>query len=149
MKILLINGPNLNFLGIRDRDIYGTVDYEGLLSMVREHAEKRQVTLDCFQSNSEGALIDRIQEAYSDGTEGIVINPGAYAHYSYALRDALDSYHTVPKIEIHISDINVRDEFRRTSVTAPVCDGIVIGEGLQGYIHAMDMLIDGTYENSH
>ncbi|MBR2186632.1 MAG: 3-dehydroquinate dehydratase [Lachnospiraceae bacterium] len=149
MKILLINGPNLNFLGIRDRDIYGTVDYEGLLSIVYAHAEKRHVSLSCFQSNSEGALIDRIQEAYFDGTEGIVINPGAYSHYSYALRDALDSYHTFPKVEIHISDINTRDEFRRTSVTAPVCDAVIIGEGLKGYIHAMDMLIDGLDVKSH
>ena len=138
MRILLINGPNLNFLGIRDRDIYGTVDYEGLLSMVREHAEKRQVTLDCFQSNSEGALIDRIQEAYSDGTEGIVINPGAYSHYSYALRDALDSYHTVPKIEIHISDIMTREAFRHVSVTAEVCDEQIKGLGLDGYLVAME-----------
>lgn len=140
MKILVINGPNLNFLGIRDKEIYGTTDYAGLVSMIEEHGEKNGMETECFQSNHEGAIIDRIQEAYSDGTEGIVINPGAFAHYSYAIRDALDSYHTIPKIEVHISDINSRDEFRHITVTAPVCEKVIIGEGLKGYLHAMDEL---------
>ena len=142
MKILVINGPNLNFLGIRDKEIYGSVSYEGLVGLLYEHAGKLGAELECFQSNSEGAIIDRIQAAYYDGTGGIVINPGDYAHYSYAIRDALDSYHSFKKIEVHISDINSRDEFRRVSVTAPVCDGCIIGEGLQGYIHAMDELCE-------
>lgn len=140
MKILIINGPNLNFLGIRDKEIYGSRSYEDLKAMLKEHAEKTGVQIECFQSNHEGAIIDRIQEAYDDGTNGIVINPGAYSHYSYAIRDALDSYHTFPKVEIHISDISSRDEFRRTSVTSPVCDRTIMGEGLNGYLHAMDVI---------
>ncbi len=142
MRILLINGPNLNFLGIRDRETYGSTDYNGLLSMLHEYALKKDISLSCFQSNHEGEIIDRIQTAYFDGTDGIVINPGAYAHYSYAIRDALDSYHTIPKIEVHISDISKRDEFRRVSVTAPVCEGMISGEGLNGYIMAMDKISD-------
>ncbi len=143
MKILVINGPNLNFLGIRDTGVYGTVNYEGLVKMIEEHAKSRGVEVECFQSNHEGAIIDRLQEAYRDETAGIVINPGAYAHYSIAIRDALDSYHTIPKIEVHISDIKAREEFRHTSVTEPVCDGSVVGHGLEGYLEAMDMIIEG------
>lgn len=142
MKILVINGPNLNFLGIRDVNIYGKEDYEYLIKMIGEHAEKIGVEVECFQSNHEGAIIDRIQEAYSDGTGGIVINPGAYTHYSYAIRDALDSYHTFPKVEVHISDINARDEFRRVSVTAPVCDEQIVGQGLKGYLIGMDHILN-------
>ena len=141
MKILVINGPNLNFLGIRDREIYGKMSYDGLLSMLYRHGDEMGCDIECFQSNHEGEIIDRIQKAYFDGTDGIVINPGAYAHYSYAIRDALDSFHTIPKVEIHISDIASRDEFRRISVTAPVCDTMISGEGLEGYIRAMDEIV--------
>ena len=140
MKILIINGPNLNFLGIRDVNVYGKEDYAYLIKMIEEHAEEIGVEVECFQSNHEGAIIDRIQEAYSDDTEGIVINPGAYTHYSYAIRDALDSYHTFPKVEVHISDINARDEFRKISVTAPVCDKQIVGQGLKGYLAGMDFI---------
>ena len=147
MKILIINGPNLNFLGIRDKEIYGSENYQGLLKMLHEHAGKCGVEIECFQSNHEGAIIDKIQAAYFDGTDGIVINPGAYTHYSYAIRDALDSYHTIPKIEIHISDINSRDEFRKISVVSPVCDGTIIGKGLKGYLLAMDEIIRKNGEN--
>ncbi len=138
MKILVINGPNLNFLGIRDKEIYGSDSYDKLLSMLYKYADEKGDEIECFQSNHEGGIIDRIQKAYYDGTQGIIINPGAYAHYSYAIRDALDSYHTIPKVEIHISDISSRDEFRRISVTAPVCDKMISGEGLKGYTHAID-----------
>ena len=141
MKILVINGPNLNFLGIRDKKIYGSESYENLVLMLHEYAGNMGVSLECFQSNHEGDIIDRIQKAYSDGTDGIVINPGAYTHYSYAIRDALDSYHTIPKVEVHISDINKREDFRKISVVSPVCDETVIGEGLKGYIHAMEHII--------
>ena len=147
MKILVINGPNLNFLGIRDTGVYGTVNYEGLVKMIEDHAKSRGVDVECFQSNHEGAIIDRLQEAYRDETAGIVINPGAYAHYSIAIRDALDSYHTIPKIEVHISDIKAREEFRHTSVTEPVCDGSVVGHGLEGYLEAMDMIIEGKVKS--
>ena len=141
MKILVINGPNLNFLGIRDPETYGKQDYDYLVSLIKDKAVGLGVEVECFQSNHEGAIIDRIQEAYSDGTSGIVINPGAYTHYSYAIYDALLSYDTIPMVEIHISDINSRDEFRRTSVTAPACDHQIVGHGLDGYLEAMEWIV--------
>lgn len=140
MKILVINGPNLNFLGIREKKVYGNQDYNYLLNMIEEHAKETGNEIAVFQSNHEGAIIDKIQEAYFDGTEGIVINPGAYTHYSYAIRDALASIE-IPKVEIHISDITQREEFRKISVTAPVCQKQIYGEGLAGYIHAIDFLL--------
>ena len=112
MKLLVINGPNLNFLGIREKNIYGTQDYQYLLELIRRKGEETASDITVFQSNHEGAIIDRIQEAYFDGTEGIVINPGAYTHYSYAIRDALASI-TIPKVEVHISDITNREPFCR------------------------------------
>ena len=140
MKILVINGPNLNFLGIREKSVYGTQDYDYLLKMIGEKGEQTGSTIEVFQSNHEGAIIDRIQDSYFDGTEGIVINPGAYTHYSYAIRDALSSI-TVPKVEIHISDIMNREEFRKVSVTAPACDKQIYGHGLEGYLDAIDFCL--------
>ena len=140
MKILVINGPNINFLGIREKNIYGNQDYDYLLHMIAEKGEKTGSTIEVFQSNHEGAIIDRIQDAYFDGTEGIVINPGAYTHYSYAIHDALASV-TMPKIEIHISDITAREEFRKISVTRPACDDQIYGKGLEGYLIAIDRVI--------
>lgn len=142
MKLLVINGPNINFLGIREKNVYGTQDYEHLLGLIRKKAEETGNDIDVFQSNHEGDIIDRIQEAYFDGTEGIVINPGAFTHYSYAIRDALASV-SVPKVEIHISDITKREEFRRISVTAPVCDRQIYGQGLDGYLQAIDFILTG------
>ena len=104
--------------------------------MMKEKAEREGHELDIYQSNFEGGLIDKIQEAYYNGTEGIIINPGAFTHYSYALRDALSSV-DIPKVEVHISNVHKREEFRHTSVTAPVCDGQVLGLGLKGYALAM------------
>ena len=140
MKLLVINGPNLNFLGIRENSVYGTQDYDYLLKMIADKGEKENCTIEIFQSNHEGAIIDRIQDSYFDGTEGIVINPGAFTHYSYAIRDALASI-TVPKVEIHISDITKREEFRKVSVTAPVCDKQIYGHGLEGYLMAIDYIL--------
>ena len=140
MKILVINGPNLNFLGIREKSVYGIQDYDYLLKMIGEKGEHTGSTIEVFQSNHEGAIIDRIQDSYFDGTEGIVINPGAYTHYSYAIRDALSSI-TVPKVEIHISDIMNREEFRKVSVTAPACDKQIYGHGLEGYLEAIDFCL--------
>lgn len=140
MKLLVINGPNLNFLGIREKNVYGTQDYDYLLQMIAEKGQKEDCTIEVFQSNHEGAIIDRIQDSYFDGTEGIVINPGAYTHYSYAIRDALASI-VVPKVEIHISDITQREEFRKVSVTAPVCDKQIYGKGLEGYLLAIDFIL--------
>lgn len=141
MKILVINGPNINFLGIREKDIYGSQDYDYLLNMIGEKGKERGISIEVFQSNHEGAIIDRIQDAYSDGTQGIVINPGAYTHYSYAIRDALASIR-LPKVEIHISDITQREEFRKISVTAPACDKQIYGHGLEGYLEAIDYILD-------
>lgn len=144
VKILVINGPNINFLGIREKSVYGTQDYQYLLDMIQKKAEETGSSIEVFQSNHEGAIIDRIQEAYFDGTEGIVINPGAYTHYSYAIRDALASI-TVPKVEIHISDITAREEFRKVSVTAPVCDRQIYGKGLDGYLMAIDHILKNFF----
>ncbi|NLL79703.1 MAG: type II 3-dehydroquinate dehydratase [Clostridiales bacterium] len=140
MQILVINGPNLNFLGIREKAVYGTQDYDYLLNLIGEKGQKENCRIEVFQSNHEGAIIDRIQDAYSDGTQGIVINPGAYTHYSYAIRDALASV-PMPKVEVHISDIQNREEFRKVSVTAPVCDKQIYGQGLSGYLQAIDFLL--------
>ena len=139
MKILVMNGPNINFLGIREKGIYGEENYDSLCERIRRKAEELEVEVAIFQSKSEGALIDRIQEAYGDGTDAIIINPGAYTHYSYALRDALASVQ-IPKIEVHISNVHQREEFRHTSVTAPVCNGQIVGLGFTGYELAMEAL---------
>lgn len=143
MKILVINGPNLNFLGIREKSVYGTQDYDYLLSMIADKGKETGSQIEVFQSNHEGAIIDRIQDAYFDGTEGIVINPGAYTHYSYAIHDALASVTTMKKVEIHISDITAREDFRKISVTAPACDKQIYGRGLQGYLDAIDEILEG------
>lgn len=139
MKLLIINGPNLNFLGIREKGIYGSASYESLVADLQKKAEKDGIELECFQDNCEGAIIDRIQKAYYDQVDGIIINPGAYAHYSIAIRDALASIE-VPKIEVHISNVYKREEFRHKSVITPVCTGEILGLGLQGYALAMDAM---------
>ena len=139
MKVLVINGPNLNFLGIREKGIYGSESYEGLVERLKQKAKQDEIELELFQDNSEGAIIDRIQQAYYDKVDGIVINPGAYAHYSIAIRDALASIE-VPKIEVHISNVYKREEFRHTSVITPVCTGEILGLGLQGYYLAIDAI---------
>ena len=146
MKLLVINGPNINFLGIREKGVYGTTDYNGLLELIGRKGQECGCEIEVFQSNHEGAIIDRIQDAYFDGTEGIVINPGAYTHYSYAIRDALASV-TMPKVEVHISDITKREEFRKTSVTKEACNLQIYGHGLEGYLEAIDfLLIDAEAE---
>ena len=142
MKILVINGPNLNFLGIREKGIYGEENYDHLLKMIGDKAKELGVECEVFQSNHQGAIIDRIQDAYSDGTDAIVINPGAYTHYSYAIRDALASVNMY-KVEIHISDITKRESFRANSVTKDACDMQIYGRGLQGYLDA----VDDAYKN--
>jgi 3-dehydroquinate dehydratase-2 len=141
MRILVINGPNLNFLGIREKGIYGNQDYQYLLGLLEEKTKKTGATIETFQSNCEGEIIDRIQKAYFDAVDGIIINPGAFTHYSYAIRDALASI-TVPKIEVHISNVHQREEFRHVSVTAAVCSGQIVGLGLQGYLLAVDAIIN-------
>lgn len=139
MKLLIINGPNLNFLGIREKSIYGAEGYETLVERLKQKAKQDEIELEVYQDNSEGAIIARIQQAYFDEVDGIIINPGAYAHYSIAIRDALASV-DIPKIEVHISNVYKREEFRHTSVITPVCTGEILGLGLQGYFLAMDAM---------
>ena len=146
MKILVINGPNLNFLGIRERSVYGNQDYEYLKNMIADKGKEIGADIEVFQSNYEGGIIDRIQSSYFDGTEAIVINPGAYTHYSYAIRDALASI-VVPKVEIHISDITKREAFRQVSVTKEVCDYQIYGRGLQGYLDGIDYCLAQIEKN--
>lgn len=138
MRFLVINGPNLNLLGSREPDIYGKSGYDALVARIRESAASMNVEVECMQSNHEGAIIDAIHKA-KGAFHGIIINPGAYTHYSYAIRDALASV-DIPKVEIHISDITSREEFRKISVTAPVCNRQIYGQGLDGYLQAIDFL---------
>lgn len=140
MKILVINGPNLNMLGIREPGIYGSETYATLLDKISAHAKKRGVSVEFFQSNHEGALVDRIQEAFGS-TDGIVINPGAYTHTSIALLDALKAV-AIPAVEVHISDVSKREAFRSVSYIRDACIGSVIGHGTDGYLEAVDMLIE-------
>ncbi|HIQ83130.1 MAG TPA: type II 3-dehydroquinate dehydratase [Candidatus Pullichristensenella stercorigallinarum] len=142
MKIMLLNGPNLNMTGMREPDIYGRTGYEEMMAQVEKAAQSRGHHLTCFQSNHEGALIDEIQRAWRENYDGIIINPGALTHYSYALRDALASV-PIPAVEVHLSNIHNREEFRHRSVTAAVCIGQIAGFGYQGYILAMDALHAG------
>ena len=138
MRLLLINGPNLNTLGTREPDVYGNVTLPEIEARVREKAGALNVEVRAFQSNSEGALIDFIQAEAPDAA-GIIINPGALTHYSFALRDALAAS-GLPAIEVHISNIYGREHFRRRSVTAACCWGIVAGLGWRGYVAALESL---------
>lgn len=139
MKLLIVNGPNLNLLGKREPEIYGHGTYSELCRMITEYAAQRGHQVRFVQSNHEGALIDAIQHSAEDGTGGIVINPGAYAHYSYAIHDALRSVN-LPAVEVHISDITAREPWRQTSVTAAACVTMISGQGFNGYLRAMDIL---------
>ena len=139
MKLLVLNGPNLNMLGIREPEIYGKETYDDLCRMVKEHAEKRGVEVSLYQSNHEGDLIDRIQMAYGE-IDGIVFNPGGYTHTSVALPDAVKAV-GIPTVEVHISDVANREDFRQVSFIRSACIATVAGHGLQGYLEAMDLLI--------
>ena len=139
-KVLLIHGPNLNLTGMREPGIYGTDTLASINAEVVQKCERLGMDCSVFQSNSEGALIDRIHAARED-CDAIIMNAGAYTHYSYAIRDALASI-TVPKVEIHISNIMEREDFRKVSVTAPVCDKQIYGHGLNGYLEAIDFVLE-------
>ena len=140
MKLLIINGPNLNMLGIREPGIYGTERYETLCRMVLDHAAARGVEAELYQSNHEGALVDAIQQAYFDGVDGIIINPAAYTHTSVALLDAVKAV-GIPTVEVHISDVSAREAFRQVSYIRAACAATISGHGLRGYLEAMDLLI--------
>jgi len=141
MELALINGPNLNFLSVREPGIYGNETLDDVEEKVSNYIKKKDCNLRAFQSNSEGALIDYIQRCYYDKVEGIIINAGAYTHYSYAIRDAIAAV-GIPTVEIHISNVYQREEFRKVSVTKDVCIKQIYGLGTKGYLDAADYLID-------
>ena len=139
MKIYVINGPNLNMLGIREPDYYGSESYASLVAMIEKHCEGNNIKTDIFQSNHEGALVDKIQEAYFEGADGIVINPGAFTHTSIALLDAVKSV-SIPTVEVHISKVDEREDFRQISYIRKACVKTITGHGIGGYIEAIDFL---------
>lgn len=142
MKLMILNGPNLNLLGIREPAHYGKETYGQLLEKIEAHAALRGVEVICRQSNHEGDLVDWIQEAYFEGYDGIVINPGAYTHTSIALLDAVKSVQ-IPTVEVHISNVKEREDFRQISYIRSACVDSIIGRGTAGYLEAMDRLIGG------
>ncbi len=144
MKILVLNGPNLNMLGIREKNIYGSETYGDLVNLVQKTAEENDIEVEVFQSNHEGALVDRIQQAYFDGTEGIVINPAAYTHTSVAILDALKAVN-LPAVEVHLSDVSQREDFRQISYAGKACIKTIMGKGFLGYQEAMLFLQKRAY----
>ena len=141
MKILVINGPNLNMLGIREPQKYGNQTYDELCSLIEKHCENQGVETVFYQSNHEGDLVDKIQEAYYQKADGIVINPGAYTHTSIALLDAVKSV-GIPTVEVHISKVEEREDFRQISYIRAACQKTITGQGTQGYLLAMDFLCE-------
>jgi len=139
MKIMVINGPNLDMLGIREKEIYGTMSHEGLCGYIAREAGNLGIDAEVLQSNVEGELVNYIHRAYSEHYDGIVINPAAYTHYSLAIYDALKAV-SLPAVELHLSNINAREEYRRVSVTAPACIGSVCGFGHYGYRLALEAI---------
>ena len=140
MKILVINGPNLNMLGIREPQIYGSKTYLDLCELITSYAKEKEIETEIYQSNHEGDLVDKIQAAYKN-FDGIVINPAAYTHTSIALLDALKSV-DLPAVEVHISDVSKREDYRQISFVREYCFATVTGQGLEGYLTAIDMLLE-------
>ncbi len=141
MKLLVINGPNLNLLGLREPAHYGNENYQQLLEKIQRYCDEKGHEVSFFQSNHEGALVDAIQQAYFDKIDGIVINPGAYTHTSVALLDAVKAV-SIPTVEVHISDPDTREEFRRVSYIRTACVATIRGHGLPGYLEALHLLCD-------
>jgi len=143
MRILVLNGPNINMLGIREPDIYGKSTYDDLIDMITDHCSDRDIFVECKQSNHEGDLVDYIQQAYFDKVDGIVINPGAYTHTSVAILDAVKAV-SIPTVEVHISAVNEREDFRQISYISRAAVKTVMGKGFDGYIEAIDYLADNV-----
>ncbi|MBR5269107.1 MAG: type II 3-dehydroquinate dehydratase [Anaerotignum sp.] len=141
MKLLVINGPNLNMLGIREKNIYGSETYEDLKVLIEKTFAECGVEGEIYQSNHEGDLVDRIQQAYFDGTNAIVINPAAYTHTSIAILDALKAV-SLPAVEVHISDVKEREAFRQISYAGQACEKTIMGKGFQGYVEAIAYLME-------
>lgn len=141
MNILVINGPNMNMLGIRQPEIYGKATYADLVDMIQAEADRMGVQVSFFQSNHEGALVDAIQHAYFDKVDGIIINPAAYTHTSVALLDAVKAV-GIPTVEVHVSDPDTREDFRHISYIRAACVGTIRGRGLPGYLEALHLLCD-------
>lgn len=139
MKILVINGPNLNFLGIREKEIYGTLTYANLCDLINEYATSNNIDVEIFQSNHEGDIIDKIQQAYYEHVDGIVINPAGYTHTSVAILDALKAVN-IKTVEVHISDIATREEFRKHSYVSLYASKTIKGHGFDGYLEAIEYL---------
>ena len=139
MKLLVINGPNLNFLGIREPDHYGRETYQDLIDKIQAYCDERATEVAFYQSNHEGDLVDRIQQAFFEKTDGIVINPGAYTHTSVALLDAVKAVQ-IPTVEVHISAVEKREDFRQVSYIRAACIGTITGQGTDGYLRAIDLL---------
>ena len=139
MKVLVINGPNLNMLGIREPALYGNGTYDALCKQIKAYCDKKRIGVEFYQSNHEGDLVDAIQKAYFDGMDGIVINPGAYTHTSIALLDAVKSV-SIPTVEVHISKVEEREDFRQVSYIRAACIATITGKGFAGYLEAIDIL---------
>ena len=146
MKILVINGPNLNFLGIREPEIYGKSTYKDLCDLIEQQAKNQNIAVEIYQSNHEGSIVDKVQQAYFDKVDGIIINPAGYTHTSVAILDALKSVN-IPTVEVHISDVNGREEFRKHSYISLAAIKTIKGLGLNGYIEAMKFLKDYISKN--
>ena len=144
MNILIINGPNLNMLGIREPEIYGKQTYQALESFLKTQARNLGIEAEILQTNHEGVIVDKIQAAYYNKTDAIIINPGAFTHNSYAIRDAIKAV-GLPTVEVHLSDISHREEFRKLSVIADVCVARFIGQGFDGYRQALELLKEEKY----
>ena len=146
MKLLVIYGPNIYMLGIREPDIYGTESYAELIRLINAHAAELGIAVENFQSNHEGAIVDKIQAAYFDGIDGIVINPAAYTHTSVAIADALKAVR-IPAVEVHISAVETREAFRQISYVRDIAVKTITGRGLAGYIEAIDFLVANHGKN--
>lgn len=141
MKFMIINGPNLNMLGIREPEHYGKTTYSDLVALIKDYCDKKGIETEFYQSNHEGDLVDYIQKAYFNGTDGIIINPGAYTHTSVAILDAVKSV-TIPTVEVHISKVNERESFRQISYISLAAIKTIKGEGINGYLMAVDELVN-------
>ncbi len=142
MKLLILNGPNLNMLGIREPDIYGKSTYNDLVDMIKTYCDSKGIESEFKQSNHEGDLVDYIQAAYFEKVDGIIINPGAYTHTSVALLDALKAVQ-IPTVEVHISKVDEREDFRQISYVSKIAKKTIMGKGFDGYIEAVDFLTQG------